>query len=749
MSAVTAPRRVRVEPSRSQVRGKLDVPSARPGVRVLTFSALGLFGTLRWATLVSPAATGRMLVLLAFAVTAGGLLGKRAQLGGRPRLVAAAWVLVMLVAALPVCGVPLSLLVHLHVREVADGIGSGVTALPRVIVPYGGVNGWARTVILLGGGLLLLDAGVLLAFVPQSLGDARRAAATLPLIALAVVPSALEAPRAAYLQGLLLFVLVAAFVWGERLGRRELLPALAVTGLAGTAGILLAPGLDIHRPLLNYQSIANSLSPSGIETFQWYQGYGPYIWPTDGQQVLTVKAAHPEFWKTENLDDFDGTRWVEAQQSLTSVGVGPPAAPPPSLTAAATWTQTLRVTIGTMYTGDVVASGTAQAPQDIPGGVTVGTSPGTWVANQELGPGDAYVVRVYAPDPTASELENAGTSYPVEMDYYRDIFVPASGSRSVAGNFVFPQFGSPASRGSQAAYVASAMGSTPYGQTYRLSERLAAGTTTPYAFVARVEQYLQRNYSYNTDAPISADPLETFLFKQKYGYCQQFAGAMALLLRMGGIPARVAVGFAPGTYSSSTGEFAVHDTDAHAWVEVWFPTYGWVAFNPTPSARTGSLPKGLAGGAALRIRSAAAARNRARPAGSTAGAHRHHDPGTPVAMIAAIVLLLGLGGAGVALALRSRRREPPSSDELLAELERSLRRSSMEITPATTLAGLERRLRGSTDAVGYVRAVSRARYADGGEPPTPAQRRALRAQLAQGRGAFGRLRAIWALPPRL
>jgi transglutaminase-like putative cysteine protease len=749
MSTIAAPGRARLEPLRRRARAKPDVPRARPAVRLVTFSALGLYGSLRWASLVAPSATGRMLVLLAFAAIAGGVLGERAQRGGRSRLLAAAGVVVLLVAGLPVCGVPLALVVHLHLRAIADGIGQGLTALPREIVPYAGVNSWARAVILLGGGILLLDAGVLLAFVPQSLGDARRAAAALPLIALAIVPSMLERPDAAYLQGLLLFVLVAAFVWGERLGRRELLPALAAAGLAGAGGVLLAPGLDIHHPVLNYQAIANAFSPTGTETFDWFQGYGPYNWPTDGKQVLLVKAAHPYYWKTENLDDFDGTGWVEAQQNLSSVGAAPPTAPAPSLAAAATWTQTLRITIGGMYTSDVIASGTAQAPQDVPGGVTPGASSGTWIANQQLGPGDAYVVKVYTPDPTAAELGAAGTSFPADLSYYREIFLPVAGARSIAGTIAFPAFGSSAPTVAGDAYIASTLGASPYAAAYSLAQRLAAGEPTPYAFVERVQQYLQHGYTYNLDAPISAYPLETFLFKDKYGYCQQFAGAMALLLRMGGIPARVAVGFTPGTYSASSGEFTVADTDAHAWVEVWFPTYGWVAFNPTPTATVSSLQKPLGGGSTLPRPAAAGFKDRGGAPTPTTSSRHSGGSGPGVAAIAAIALLLGLGGAAVAWWLHSRAREPASSDELLAELERALRRSSVELTPATTLADLERRFRRSIEAAEYVHAVARGRYADLTEPPTPAQRRALRAKLAEGRGSFGRIRALWALPPRL
>jgi protein-glutamine gamma-glutamyltransferase len=753
VSSVATPRRVPLETFRRSARpkGRAETLPARPVVRLLTFSALGLYGALRWASLVSPAATWRMLALLAVAAATAGLLGRRAQLSGRARLLAAIGVVVPLIVVFPLCGVPLALVVHLHIAVTARGIGEGLTALPRVTVPYAGVNNWARTVILLGGGMLLLDAGVLLAFVPQALGDARRAASALPLIALAVVPSALEAPHVAYLQGLLLFVLVSAFVWGERLAGQEVLPAVAVAAVTGVAGVLLAPGLDIHRPLLNYQAIANSLSPSGTETFDWFQGYGPYNWPTSGAQVLSVKAAHPEFWKTENLDNFDGTGWAEAAPNAIDSGNAPPPTPAPSAAALTTWTQTLDVTLGLMYTSEIVASGTAQSPQHVPGGVAAGPSPGTWTANQQLGPGDAYTVKVYSPNPSPAELAAAGKSYPGALSYYREMFVPVLAADTVPGSVVFPAFGSLPSSPS-AGYIASTLGASPYAGAYRLARRLAAGARTPYAFVERVFEYLQHGYTYNTDAPRSPYPIANFLFAAKYGYCQQFAGAMALLLRMGGIPARVAVGFTPGSYDSSIGEWTVSDLEAHSWVEAWFPRYGWVAFNPTPSATANSRPGPTPGASGLRT-GALSGKHRAPDQTPTGTPRRGAAATLPLAAIVAIVLVaLGLAGAcAFALYRRARPPEPPSSDELLAELERALRRASFTLTPATTLAELERRFARmySTEAAGYVRAVGRARYADVAEPPTAAQRRAFRAQLAVGRGVLGRLRALWALPPRL
>ncbi|HWF49902.1 MAG TPA: transglutaminase-like domain-containing protein [Solirubrobacteraceae bacterium] len=748
MSTVATPHRVPVETLRRSAPTKLDAPASRPAVRLLTFSALGLYGALRWATLVAPAATGRMLLLLVLAVATGGLLGARAQRGGRNRLLAAAAVIVPVIAVFPLCGVPLTMVTHLRVAVVAHGIGQGLTALPRVIVPYAGVNSWARTVILLGGGLLVLDAGILLAFVPHAMGDARRAAAALPLIALAIVPAALEAPRVSYLQGLLLFVLVAAFVWGERLGRREVLPALAIAGVTGVAGVILAPGLDTHRPVLNYQSIANSFSPSGTETFDWFQGYGPYSWPTSGTQVLSVKASRPEFWKTENLDQFDGTGWAQAAGNAGASGNAPPATPPPSAAALATWTQSLRVTIGVMYTTEIVASGTAQRPENVTGGVVPGPSPGTWTANQQLGPGDAYLVKVYAPNPTRSELAAARGSYPADLSYYRQMFVPELGAGNVPGTVVFPAFGSTAPSAS-AGYVGSTMAASPYAAAYRLARRLGAGARTPDAYIERVYRYLQHGYRYDTNAPRSPYPLATFLFAAKYGYCQQFAGAMALLLRMGGVPARVAVGFTPGSYDSSISEWSVADFQAHAWVEVWFPSYGWVAFNPTPATSTRSAAATAPAASRLRARPLPSKVHGAAHDATTTTRRRGGGTVSLAALLAIILVALGIGGGGLASHRRRRRREPPSSDELLVELERALRRSSFTLTPATTLADLEHRFRRSEEAAEYVRTVGRARYADGEQSPTRAQRRAFRAQLAVGRGTIGRLRALWALPPRL
>jgi transglutaminase-like putative cysteine protease len=121
-----------------------------------------------------------------------------------------------------------------------------------------------------------------------------------------------------------------------------------------------------------------------------------------------------------------------------------------------------------------------------------------------------------------------------------------------------------------------------YASSLALARRLAAGAGSQAELMRRVKAFLA-SYRYSTNAPDRRRPLDAFLFKDREGSCQHFAGAAALLLRLAGVPARVAVGFAPGVRDSH-GRWVVRDRNAHAWVEVWYQGLGWVVFDPTPRA---------------------------------------------------------------------------------------------------------------------------------------------------------------------
>jgi protein-glutamine gamma-glutamyltransferase len=604
-------------------------------------------------------------------------------------------------------------------------------------------------VIVIGAGVLLIDAGLMLAFAPRALSEVRRASAALPLLVLAVVPSTVSRPQLPYVHGLILFALLAAFIWGERVRRYDVPLAVLVAGLAGAAAMVAAPALDQRSPWLNYQALAGSLSPGHVETFDWSQRYGPLNWPRTGRDVLDVKAQHPDYWKAEDLDLFTGTGWA---QGSTILGAQ---VPQPDPAAVARWTQRIQVTIRAMRTTDVIAAGFASAPAHVSEGAVRGFGDGTWTAGADLQPGDSYTVTTYSPNPTAAQLDAAGDDYPTAvLAGDRSMLLPPTTTSNGAPAIVFPPFHS----GQAVESVIGIYGndgttlvqSSPYGQAFALASRLAARAATPYAFVASVQHYLARGFTYNENPPASQYPLESFLFRDKIGYCQQFSGAMALLLRMGGIPARVATGFTTGSYDNATRRWVVSDLDAHAWVEAWFPHYGWVRFDPTPAAapaRGGQVPLPALRGKVATNTSPARTVRRPEPVQAPAKVQRtSHGGGTPAGLIvAALAAVLAL----IALALlASSRRRDPTADELLAELERALGRCGRPVSDGVTLAGLERRFGSAPGAAEYIRAIRLHRFRETSELPTPAQRRAFRAQLGAGLGTLGRLRALWALPPR-
>ncbi len=101
-----------------------------------------------------------------------------------------------------------------------------------------------------------------------------------------------------------------------------------------------------------------------------------------------------------------------------------------------------------------------------------------------------------------------------------------------------------------------------------------------------VQDYLRQNFGYTLDPPSiqPSDPVGSFLFVSRQGYCAYFAAAMTVMMRSLRIPARVVNGFQTGEYNRVGGDFIVRARDAHSWVEVYFPGYGWTPFDPTPAS---------------------------------------------------------------------------------------------------------------------------------------------------------------------
>lgn len=165
--------------------------------------------------------------------------------------------------------------------------------------------------------------------------------------------------------------------------------------------------------------------------------------------------------------------------------------------------------------------------------------------------GDSYTVKSSISSATAAQLRQAGVDYP---SWVTRLYLQGSSNVST--------------------------------QVRDLAAQIIAqaGAQTPYDKAKAIESWLRTYIQYNETIPAppsGSDPIEWFLFQTREGYCNYYATSMILMLRSQGIPARMAAGFAQGTWDAEHNAYLVRERDAHTWVEVYFPGYGWVEFEPT------------------------------------------------------------------------------------------------------------------------------------------------------------------------
>jgi hypothetical protein len=216
-------------------------------------------------------------------------------------------------------------------------------------------------------------------------------------------------------------------------------------------------------------------------------------------------------------------------------------------------------------------------------------------------------------------------------------------------------------------------------QVVALTHRITASAKSKYDAALEIQTFLTSSrFTYSTSVPAdtSADALSNFLLHTRTGFCQQFATSMAVMARVLGIPSRVAVGFTPGQRQPN-GSYVVSTHDAHAWPELWFPTYGWLAFEPTPrndnqtvtpgyaqATPNSDVSKGAANPPAVRkdpnsLTKKAAAPHDASGVGQTSKSGTHHPAlsGLDWLFIAlALAVAAGLATPGAARVLIRRRR---------------------------------------------------------------------------------------------
>lgn len=712
------------------------------------FLALAAFVSLQYATLLTHTPVAGVLGAAAAAGACGAALVASAHIAPAPlgtvlRLFA---VLLAFLLGVLAIGVPAHLLAPARWGTLRHDLTGGVRGLDG-LWPYLGASRWARLAV------LAVVPVVLLAAAATSFWPTRRGTRVRPLLSLAMLLALLtvgvvnQVGGAWRVQGVFLAGLIAAWLWLPRLSAGDLNRAGAWLIACLLPALVLAPVLSASGPWIDYRKAA----PAPTASFGWDQTYGPIPWSRSEATMFEIAGPHLSLLRVTVLDRFDGVRFLRS-----STPAGSPTFDVVRSRSAASSYERAIVTIAGLRSDLLVAAGgyptditwlTGEAPAMLradDGTISLGSAPTE---------GARYSVRSYVPAASPAALERAGRSFPRAYLPYTLVALP--GRRSAAAVLV----GSPIIRGTQGPdrATARALAASPYAPTFALARRLAAGERTTYGVVRRIAGYLHAGFTYDERPAPRPYPLQAFLLQTHRGYCQQFSGAMALLLRMNGIPARIAAGFRPRVYDAATGALRVRALDAHSWVEVYFAGVGWVPFDPTPAlgpnllnGRIAALSKGAllsAGGA----RSSGAAGRAAptlagrRAPGAAAGARPWLLAGGALAVIAMLALALGwLAGAR-----RLARALGGDGAEAIAELRWALARVGEPVAEDVTLTQLEARLEQAGRGAGsaYLSALRDARYRSIVLPRSKRRARAaLRSALGRG-GALRMLRAIIALPP--
>ncbi|HEX5224959.1 MAG TPA: transglutaminase domain-containing protein, partial [Solirubrobacteraceae bacterium] len=752
-----------------------DQTAARPGPRLAAFTAFAAFAAVEYSTLLLHPPTLRVLGAVALAAVGGAAL---ASLGGRsPARRIARWIvpLAMLIALIAVLGVPLHLLPPWRWGSLTSNVREGIDGLEGWLWPYRGGSRWARLAVLLPlAPALTLASAVCLWPAPRSVWRELIALGT--LIAVLMCGLVNQHAPAWRVQGFALVLLVCAWLWLAWLPGRRVNRALAWVLAASVGALLLAPALSSSEPWLDYRSW--DPVPSEI-SFQWNQTYGPITWSRSAATVLTVSEHRPSLLKLIALDRFDGVAFV---RSSTPPGAARLDLPSPRSQLVARNQQSVTVTVAGLRAPQLVTGGGAPEHVEWLSGrsapVTV-TADGVLSLPAAPSAGTRYRISSYAPSPSPAVLRAAPRAYPRRYLPYAAFAVPGPPPHAgllrlragVGGALLVP----PAPGVSPASVPAmrARLEGSPYAGAFALARRLAAAEPNPYDVAARIDEYLRAHYRYNERPPLTSYPLESFLTGSAGGYCQQFSGAMALLLRLDGIPARVAEGFAPGTFDAAQGRWTIRALDAHAWVEVYFAGVGWVPFDPTPpqpgegltGAGLGALNRGVAAPAVASSPAASRPLHTRPQVARAVSRHRSSDLALLLAIALGAVLALATG----LLCLVGRRRLRASlagdAEGAVAELGAALVRLRVPVSPGSTLDRLAQSLQDgeAPAAARYARLLAGARY----EPAPTARatlrdRRACRRELAALAGgnraqrrrrpiaALGaRARALLALPPLL
>jgi len=472
------------------------------------------------------------------------------------------------------------------------------------------------------------------------------------------------------------------------------LPLLGAGALVAVAAVLLVgvlPAPRVSTALVFTSSAANSspvdspssltdgsgalpahaASPAGRTGVGGFLGFAKSLDTGDrislgNQVIMRVRASRPNYWVGQTFDQWTGQSWVQSTYPVNGH-------------------RTQKITGGSPFTiptyPDQVAE-LAQGQEDIQ---TFYLSTGG--PNLVFHADNAQRVYLQAralqvtPDGTiASTLSmGSGTIYTVVSDD-----TDGSPAQLQAATAPVTSGGAPGATAPPTSTVLTASEQARYLQlphayprVTTLASEITAGISNPadpdphtYDKVAAIERWMTTHVHYTTDIPplpAGADTVDSFLFGTRTGYCEQISTATVVMLRTLGIPAREAVGYVPGPYDPITDLYDVQAKDAHAWVQVWFPGYGWQNFDPTATVPLANPTPGSV---------------LARSVGHSLA----RLPWVPIGLVVAVV--------AVVVWVRRRRSHRPATwaHQVAADLDRGGARLGIERRPDETISAYGARL---------------------------------------------------------
>ncbi len=330
---------------------------------------------------------------------------------------------------------------------------------------------------------------------------------------------------------------------GSPVRRQARSPVRLSLGLAAAAAIgaavltPLLPGAD-GNALIALKDLDGESRPARVALNPLVDARGRLV-STSNAELFRVEADAPAYWRVSGLGTFDGSVWgsdrsySDASGQLREIGQDEPVLSQVVTIEAldSIWLPAAYEPV--VFEGEDVLYDPETATLVLRGGI-------------ELETGRSYTVTSSLTVPTVEQLNAAGDTVPEEIGgYYTDL--PADFSPEIVA----------------------------------LAEEITAEAGTPFARALALQNFFLDNFTYSLSATSGhgTDRLQTFLFDDRRGYCEQFSGSYAAMARAIGLPARVAVGFTPGELVD--GVYVVRGEHYHAWPEVWIGDR-WVYFEPTP-----------------------------------------------------------------------------------------------------------------------------------------------------------------------